>query len=243
MSNHPKTQASADDLLKVEDLKVHFQLPRKKMLTPGGTVHAVDGISFNVRRGSTFGIVGESGSGKTTAALAAMRLVPITSGSIKLDDTELTDLDDEEMRLIRRKIQIVFQDPYRSLNPRRTIEQSLIEGPMNFGMRKTEALAKAREVLEIVGISPDAMGRFPHQFSGGQRQRIGIARAMYKKSDIIIFDEATSSLDNNTENKLLNEIEHLKDKYTIVTITHKSNVAKRSSKIYEIRENRLSKIS
>ena len=108
----------ADHLLEVQDLKVHFRLPRRNVLTPGGTVHAVDGISYRVRRGSTFGIVGESGSGKTTAALAAMRLVPVTGGSIRLDGVEMTTLGGDALREVRRKIQIVFQDPYSSLNPR-----------------------------------------------------------------------------------------------------------------------------
>jgi oligopeptide/dipeptide ABC transporter ATP-binding protein len=223
MSNHPKTQASADDLLKVEDLKVHFQLPRKKMLTPGGTVHAVDGISFNVRRGSTFGIVGESGSGKTTAALAAMRLVPITSGSIKLDDTELTDLDDEEMRLIRRKIQIVFQDPYSSLNPRMRAG-AIVREPMDRmdvgdpGIRDE----RVAELFRRVGLRPEQMALFPHQFSGGQRQRIGVARALSTQPELIVCDEPVSALDVAIQAQILNLLRELQVEFglTYLFISH-----------------------
>ena len=213
----------SDYLLEVQDLKVHFRLPRHNFLTPGGTVHAVDGISYKVRRGSTFGIVGESGSGKTTAALAAMRLVPVTGGSIRLDGVEMTTLGGDALREMRRKIQIVFQDPYSSLNPRIRAE-AIVREPMDLmdvgepGDRD----ARVAELFRRVGLRPEQAALFPHQFSGGQRQRIGVARALATQPELIVCDEPVSALDVAIQAQILNLLRELQDGFglTYLFISH-----------------------
>ena len=215
--------AGGGNLLEVRDLKVHFRLPRRNMLTPGGTVHAVDGISYKVRRGSTFGIVGESGSGKTTAALAAMRLVPITGGSIRLDGVEMTTLAGDALRRMRRKIQIVFQDPYSSLNPRMRAG-AIVREPMELmdmgepGDRD----ARVAELFRRVGLRPEQAALFPHQFSGGQRQRIGVARALATQPELIVCDEPVSALDVAIQAQILNLLRELQDGFglTYLFISH-----------------------
>ena len=215
--------ASADALLEVRDLKVHFRLPRRNVLTPGGTVHAVDGISFTVRRGSTFGIVGESGSGKTTAALAAMRLAPVTAGSIRLDGVEMTTLRGEALRRMRRKVQIVFQDPYSSLNPR-TRAGAIVREPMDL-MEVGEPGERGGRVSELfrrVGLRPEQAALFPHQFSGGQRQRIGVARALATRPELIVCDEPVSALDVAIQAQILNLLRELQEGFglTYLFISH-----------------------
>ena len=215
--------AGGDCLLEVRDLKVHFRLPRRNMLTPGGTVHAVDGISYKVRRGSTFGIVGESGSGKTTAALAAMRLVPITGGSIKLDGVEMTTLAGDALRELRRKIQIVFQDPYSSLNPRMRAG-AIVREPMDLmGVGEPgERDGRVAELFRRVGLRPEQTALFPHQFSGGQRQRIGVARALATQPELIVCDEPVSALDVAIQAQILNLLRELQDGFglTYLFISH-----------------------
>ncbi|MCP5373695.1 MAG: ABC transporter ATP-binding protein [Hyphomicrobiales bacterium] len=215
--------ADADNLLEVSGLKVHFPLPRKNLMTPGGTVHAVDGINYNVRRGSTFGIVGESGSGKTTAALAAMRLVPITAGSIRLDGTEMTTLEGDALRAMRRKIQIVFQDPYSSLNPRMRAG-AIVREPMDL-MDVGSPDERDRRVAELfrrVGLRPEQVALFPHQFSGGQRQRIGVARALATQPELIVCDEPVSALDVAIQAQILNLLRELQRDFglTYLFISH-----------------------
>ena len=221
-----KTAAKATGeggLLEVRDLKVHFRLPRRNLLTPGGTVHAVDGISCTVRRGSTFGIVGESGSGKTTAALAALRLVPVTEGSIKLDGVELTTLEGEALRRMRRRIQIVFQDPYSSLNPRMRAG-AIVREPMDL-MEVGEPGERGPRVSELfrrVGLRPEQAALFPHQFSGGQRQRIGVARALATQPELIVCDEPVSALDVAIQAQILNLLRELQERFglTYLFISH-----------------------
>ena len=213
----------ADYLLEVQDLKVHFRLPRRNILTPGGTVHAVDGISYRVRRGSTFGIVGESGSGKTTAALAAMRLAPITSGSIRLDGVDLTTLRGDALREMRRKIQIVFQDPYSSLNPRMRAG-AIVREPMEL-MDVGAPAERGRRVADLfdrVGLRPEQAALFPHQFSGGQRQRIGVARALATQPELIVCDEPVSALDVAIQAQILNLLRELQEGFglTYLFISH-----------------------
>ena len=213
----------ADNLLEVRGLKVHFRLPRRNVLTPGGTVHAVDGVSFTVRRGSTFGIVGESGSGKTTAALAAMRLAPVTAGSIKLDGVEMTTLRGEALRRMRRKIQIVFQDPYSSLNPR-TRAGAIVREPMDLMEvgEPGERGARVSELFRRVGLRPEQAALFPHQFSGGQRQRIGVARALATRPELIVCDEPVSALDVAIQAQILNLLRELQESFglTYLFISH-----------------------
>ncbi len=223
MTGRDAPAGGADHLLEVRDLKVHFRLPRRNMLTPGGTVHAVDGITYSVRRGSTFGIVGESGSGKTTAALAAMRLVPVTGGSIRLDGVEMTTLGGDALRRMRRKIQIVFQDPYSSLNPRMRAG-AIVREPMDLmDMGEPgERDARVAELFRRVGLRPEQRALFPHQFSGGQRQRIGVARALATQPELIVCDEPVSALDVAIQAQILNLLRELQDDFglTYLFISH-----------------------
>ncbi len=214
---------SAEVLLEVEDLKVHFPLKRKGLFGPRSSVHAVDGISFSVDRGKTFGIVGESGSGKTTTALAVMRLVPITAGRISLGEDRIDALEGEQLRLARRRMQIIFQDPYSSLNPR-VRAGAIIREPMdlmNIG-EKGERDDRVRELLRAVGLRPEQRALFPHQFSGGQRQRIGVARALASNPDLVVCDEPVSALDVAVQAQVLNLLRRLQDELglTYLFISH-----------------------
>jgi len=223
MTGQAVRSAGKDSLLEVRGLKVHFRLPRRNILTPGSTVHAVDGIDYTVRRGSTFGIVGESGSGKTTAALAAMRLAPVTAGSVKLDGVELTTLKGDALRAIRRRIQIVFQDPYSSLNPRMRAH-AIVREPMDLMEMgdRGDRDARAAELFRRVGLRPEQAALFPHQFSGGQRQRIGVARALATRPELIVCDEPVSALDVAIQAQILNLLRELQDSFglTYLFISH-----------------------
>ena len=193
----------------------------------GRVVRAVDGVSLELRRGETLGIVGESGSGKSTVARCIVRLIDPTSGSVLLDGTDIASLPERKLRPYRRRVQIVFQDPYRSLNPRRTVGASIVEGPMNFGMPAAEALAKARELMGLVGLSPDSLDRYPHQFSGGQRQRIAIARALAMEPVLLIGDEPVSALDVSVQAQVLQLMERIRKQFdlAVLFITHDLRVA------------------
>jgi peptide/nickel transport system ATP-binding protein len=158
-------------------------------------VRAADRVSLEVRRGETLGIVGESGSGKTTVARCIARLIDPTAGEIWLEEQEIGRLKAHRLRPHRRRVQIIFQDPYRSLNPRRTVGAAIVEGPMNYGLGRADAYRRARSLMALVNLDPDALGRYPHQFSGGQRQRICIARALAMEPELLIADEAVSALD------------------------------------------------
>ena len=190
-------------------------------------VHAAKDIDLHVKRGETLGIVGESGSGKSTVARCIARLINPTSGTINLQGIEIATMRESQLRPIRSRVQIVFQDPYRSMNPRRTIGLSLIEAPMNFGVSKADALTEAKDLMSLVGLSPDALERYPHQFSGGQRQRICIARALAVKPDILIADEAVSALDVSVQAQVLELLDDIRDRYNLAMlfITHDLRVA------------------
>ena len=190
-------------------------------------VHAVQDVDLHVYKGETLGIVGERGSGKSTVARCIARLIDPTSGSINLHGTEIGTLPESKLRQYRRKVQIVFQDPYRSLNPRRTIGLSLIESPMNFGVPRDQAIANARELMKLVGLSGDSLERYPHQFSGGQRQRICIARALAVEPDVLIADEAVSALDVSVQAQVLELLDDIRDRYNLAMlfITHDLRVA------------------
>jgi peptide/nickel transport system ATP-binding protein len=190
-------------------------------------VRAVDDVSVEIHRGETLGIVGESGSGKSTLARCVARLIELTDGRIVLGGTEIGRLSRGALREHRRRIQIVFQDPYRSLNPRRTVGQSIVEGPMYFGVSQADALARARRLMVLVRLDPDALERYPHEFSGGQRQRLCIARALAMEPEVLIADEAVSALDVSVQKQVLELLDDIRDRLdlAVLFITHDLRVA------------------
>ncbi|HRO14280.1 MAG TPA: ABC transporter ATP-binding protein [Paracoccus sp. (in: a-proteobacteria)] len=210
-------------LLSVRDLKVHFPTGN------GGTVHAVDGVSFDIPRGRTLGIVGESGSGKTTTALAVMRLAPITAGQVDLDGTPISRLEGEELRKARPRFQMVFQDPFSSLNPRDRVGR-IIRQPMDLlGLGDPAGRdRRVEDLLQQVGLRPELKSLYPHQFSGGQRQRIGLARALATQPDLIVFDEPVSALDVAVQAQVLNLIRRLQREtgLTYLFISHDLGVVR-----------------
>ena len=214
---------SDDILLEVENLKVHFPLSTGLLARSDRVVHAVDGVSFKVRRGTAFGLVGESGSGKTTAAQAVARLVEPTSGRVALGGTEITSLKPEALRQARRHMQFVFQDPFASLNPRERAG-AIVRRPLDLMKIGTPAEREARVdwLIATVGLRPEQKSLFPHQFSGGQRQRIGIARALATSPELVIFDESVSALDVAIQAQILNLMARLKDELdlTYLFISH-----------------------
>jgi peptide/nickel transport system ATP-binding protein len=196
-------------------------------LQPRREVRAVEDVTLELRRGETLGIVGESGSGKSTVARCLARLVKPTGGEIWLGETEIGRLGLRGLRPVRRRVQLVFQDPYRSLNPRRTVGASLIEGPLNYGVPPAEATRRARELMALVRLDPEALNRYPHQFSGGQRQRICIARALALEPELLIADEAVSALDVSVQAQVLRLLDEvrLRLNLALLFITHDLRVA------------------
>ena len=192
-------------LLDVSGLKVHFPIRRGVFARQTGVVRAVDGVSFSIRKGETLGLVGESGCGKSTTALALMHLVTLTAGEVRLEGKDTARLSSREMRDYRRRMQIVFQDPYSSLNPRHRVAD-IVRAPLDIHGVGTTAERKARvaELMARVGLRKDQADNFPHQFSGGQRQRIGIARALAVHPRILICDEPVSALDVSVQAQILN---------------------------------------
>jgi peptide/nickel transport system ATP-binding protein len=192
-------------------------------------VRAVDDVSIEVRRGETVGIVGESGSGKSTVARCVARLVEVSDGRIRLGATDIASLSRAALREHRRRIQIVFQDPYRSLNPRRTVGESIVEGPMYFGVPRREAEARAQRLMTLVRLDPGALGRYPHEFSGGQRQRLCIARALAMEPELLIADEAVSALDVSVQKQVLELLDDIRARLdlAVLFITHDLRVAAR----------------
>ncbi len=190
-------------------------------------VNAVNDVSLLVRRGETLGIVGESGSGKSTVARCIARLVPPSSGAIKIDGSDIAGMTEAAFRPVRQRVQFIFQDPYRSLNPRRTVGEAIIEGPMNFGLSRGEALQRARELMSVVHLSPEALDRYPHQFSGGQRQRICIARALAMRPEVLIGDEPVSALDVSVQAQVLKLLDEVRRRFNLAVlfITHDLRVA------------------
>jgi peptide/nickel transport system ATP-binding protein len=199
----------------------------KRMFGGGRTVAAAQDVNLRLRRGEIVGVVGESGSGKSTVARCVVRLIDPTSGAILINGFDIAQVAGRKLRPMRRRTQIVFQDPYRSLNPRRRVGDSIVEGLINFGTPREKALAKARELMRLVGLDPDVMQRYPHQFSGGQRQRICIARALALEPDILVADEAVSSLDVSVQTQVLKLLEEIRERtgIAVLFITHDLRVA------------------
>ncbi|WP_284140209.1 MULTISPECIES: ATP-binding cassette domain-containing protein [unclassified Virgibacillus] len=190
--------------LEVEDLKVHFPIKGGIFGRTVGHVKAVDGVTFSLEKGKTYGLVGESGSGKTTTGRAIIGLNNITAGKIKFQDKEITNLHKSKSEF-RKDVQMIFQDPYSSLNPKKRVRDIVAEPLRNFeSLSKSEEKKRVQELLELVGLSPESILKYPHEFSGGQRQRIGIARAIALKPKLIIADEPVSALDVSVQAQVLN---------------------------------------
>ncbi|HEX6947126.1 MAG TPA: oligopeptide/dipeptide ABC transporter ATP-binding protein [Acidimicrobiia bacterium] len=219
-------------LLEVKDLKVHFPASSEFVVRRRETVRAVDGISFSVPAGKTLGLVGETGCGKSTTARAILQLIRPTDGKVWLDGIDLTSLDGEELRRMRRRMQMIFQDPYASLNPRMTVAEIVAEPLEIHGLVSGKALKETvNDLLAKVGLSPKFATRYPHQFSGGQRQRIGIARALALRPDLIVADEPISALDVSVQAQIINLLESLQDsfKLTYLVIAHDLAVVRHMS--------------
>ena len=225
--------SDAQPLLKVDHLVKHFPVLRGVFQRQVGAVHAVDGISFEIQKGETFGLVGESGCGKTTAGRTILQLYKPTAGKVIFDGQDLVRLSREQVRRLRRRMQMIFQDPYASLNPRMTVREILAEPLQVHGVTHgDETDARVRELLTTVRLSPDFAARYPHEFSGGQRQRIGIARALALNPDLIVCDEPISALDVSIQAQVINLLEDLQEKFnlTYLFIAHDLSVVRHISK-------------
>jgi peptide/nickel transport system ATP-binding protein len=194
---------------------------------PAREVRAAVDVNLQLRRGQTLGIVGESGSGKSTVARCIVRLIDPSAGEVRIAGADIATLGARALRPLRRKVQIVFQDPYRSLNPRRTVGEAIIEGPVNYGTPRAEALERARRLLDLVRMDASALQRYPHQFSGGQRQRICIARALAMEPELLVADEAVSALDVSVQAQVLQLLEEIRSRLNLAMlfITHDLRVA------------------
>jgi oligopeptide transport system ATP-binding protein len=221
-------------LVEIHGLEVHFPV-RKGFIFERevGVVKAVDGVDLEIGRGETLGLVGESGCGKSTVGRAILQLLKPTGGRIVFDGTDLATLDAEALRRLRRRVQLIFQDPYASLNPRMSVGAALAEPIRLHALRKGETAVRerARELLSLVGLSPNHAGRFPHEFSGGQRQRIGIARALACEPDLIVCDEPVSALDVSIQAQVVNLLQDLQERIGVayLFIAHGLNVIKHIS--------------
>tara|TARA_Y100001970_G_C14231271_1_gene858798 strand:+ start:1138 stop:2133 length:996 start_codon:yes stop_codon:yes gene_type:complete len=212
-----------EKILEVEQLRTWFPVKRGVLNKHVGDIKAVDGLNFFVRKGETLGLVGESGCGKSTTGRSILQLIRPTSGSVKLEGNELTTLDGEDLRAFRRRMQMVFQDPYSSLNPRMSVFDIVSEPMMIHGLYKgQERIDRVSYLLESVGLNPFYAKRYPHEFSGGQRQRIGIARALASEPDLIICDEPVAALDVSIQAQVINLLEDLQVEFglTLIFIAH-----------------------
>jgi len=227
------TTTAEETLLDVRNLVMHFPLTKGIILQRKvGAVHAVDGVSFTIRRGETLGLVGESGCGKSTTGRAILQLYRPTSGQVLFEGQDLTRLGGEQLRRMRRKMQMIFQDPYASLNPRMTVGSIIAEPLEIHGLaRGKEKQERVAELLRVVGLNPYFANRYPHEFSGGQRQRIGIARALAVNPSFIVCDEPISALDVSIQAQIINLLEELQDEFglTYLFIAHDLSVVRHIS--------------
>ncbi|MCK4787312.1 MAG: dipeptide ABC transporter ATP-binding protein [Desulfobacteraceae bacterium] len=218
-----------EELLQIDNLKVHFPIRRGLFSRVAGYVHAVDGISFSLGKGETLGLVGESGCGKTSAGLAILNLIESTGGKISFKGVDISKMTSSELREMRKRMQLIFQDPYSSLNPRMTLNQIVREPMRIHGMYKgAERADRIDYLLEKVGLTPEQGRRYPHEFSGGQRQRVGIARALALNPQLIIGDEPVSALDVSIQAQIINLLMDLQEEFQLsyIIIAHDLAVVK-----------------
>jgi oligopeptide/dipeptide ABC transporter ATP-binding protein len=230
-SAEPQRDGGAENLVEVRDLVMHFPLTEGVIFRRQvGAVQAVDGVSFDVKQGETLGLVGESGCGKSTTARLILRLLKPTSGSIRFEGQEIGGLGRGELTPLRREMQMIFQDPYTSLNPRRTVGTIIGEPFAIHGMHKGDGAQKkaVQDLMDIVGLNPEHYNRYPHEFSGGQRQRIGVARALALKPKLIVADEPVSALDVSIQAQIINLLRDLQREFglTLVFIAHDLSVVR-----------------
>ena len=222
-----------EPLLKVRDLVKHFPIKGGLLQREVDRVHAVDGVSFDLAAGETLGVVGESGCGKSTTGRCILRLIEPTAGEVWFEGKSVTAAGRDELRALARDMQIIFQDPYASLNPRMTVGAIVGEGIVIHGLAKSASEIEQRvaELLATVGLSPDHMRRYPHEFSGGQRQRIGIARALAVNPKLVVCDEAVSALDVSIQAQVINLLEDLQSQFnlTYIFIAHDLSVVEHTS--------------
>jgi len=231
LSSH-KADMPGEEILAVDNLKKYFPIRGGILLRTTANVLAVDGVSFNIRRGETLGLVGESGCGKTTVGRTVLRLLAPTAGSIRLKSRDITHLKGAELRSVRREMQIIFQDPYSSLNPRMSARDIVAEPMENYGLaRGSQKRERAAALLDRVGFRPGQMARHPHEFSGGQRQRIGIARALALNPSLIVADEPVSALDVSIQAQVINLLMDLQNEFNLayLFISHDLAVVKHIS--------------
>jgi oligopeptide transport system ATP-binding protein len=210
------TTTNNNVLLRVEDLMMHFPIYRGVFQRQVGAVRAVDGISFDIKRGETLGLVGESGCGKSTTGRTILQLYKPTAGRVTFDGVDLVSLKGEGMRQMRRKMQMIFQDPYASLNPRMTVGQLVGEPLMVHNVATAQEIQeRVQHLLELVNLNPSFASRYPHEFSGGQRQRIGVARALALQPSFVICDEPISALDVSIQAQVVNLLEELQEQFNL----------------------------
>ncbi|MCJ7809499.1 MAG: ATP-binding cassette domain-containing protein, partial [Desulfobulbaceae bacterium] len=213
-------------ILKVEDLKKYFPVRRGFFQKISAWVKAVDGVDFSIEQGSSLGLVGESGCGKSTVAKVILKLLEPEGGRLIFKGKDIASLSPKEMRPLRKEMQIIFQDPYSSLNPRMTIGQSIEEGLRGMGLTRKMRTDRRNQLLEMVGIASRAADRYPHEFSGGQRQRVGVARALSVDPSLIICDEPVSALDVSIQAQIINLLKDLQEQFDLsyLFISHDLNV-------------------